>query len=68
MDTLLFFAEFLQGEANGRRLASAMAPFLEAEGSRDQFEESAALIFNSLAQPGSCGAVDWLLKGGRLLG
>ena len=61
------YEEFLQGEANGRRLASAMAPFLEAEGTRDQFEESASLLSKSLAQLGSCGLADWLIKEGCLL-
>ena len=62
------YEEFLQGEANGKTLACAMAPFLESGGSRDQFEESASLLSESLAQPGSCGLADWLIKEGCLLG
>ena len=61
------YEEFLQGEANGKTLACAMAPFLESEGTRDQFEESASLLSKSLAQPGSCGLADWLIKEGCLL-
>ena len=61
------YEEFLQGEANGNRLAIAMDPFLEAEGKRDQFEESASLLSKSLAQRGSCGLADWLIKEGCLL-
>ena len=62
------YKEFLQGDANGKTLACAMAPFLESEGSRDQFEESASLLSKSLAQPGSRGLADWLIKEGCLLG
>ena len=62
------YEEFLQADANGGKLASAMEGFLAYGEGRVQFEESAGLLFKALAEPASRGSTDWLIEEGRLLG
>lgn len=60
------YQEFLQGAANGETLAQAMSVFLESKEGREQFEKSAKVLIETLAQPHERGPAEWLLQEGGL--
>ena len=60
------YQEFLQGAANGETLAQAMSVFLESQEGREQFEKSAKVLIETLAQPHERGPAEWLLQEGGL--
>ena len=60
------YREFLQGAANGQRLAQAMSVFIESKESREPFERSARMLIGIVRQPSERGVTDWLIQEGGL--